>query len=76
MELCDWINLSHVRDQEIKIKHPELSDGLCGIVVRVSGYRSRGHGWPVGRLAGWPGGRMAAKPVTKLSYMGKMLAKC
>jgi hypothetical protein len=30
--------------QENEIKHPEASDRLCGLVVRVPGYRSRGPG--------------------------------
>jgi hypothetical protein len=31
--------------QEIEIKHPEASDRLCDLVVRVPGYRSRGRGF-------------------------------
>jgi hypothetical protein len=32
-------------NQEIEIKHVEASDRLCGLVVRVPGYRFRGPGF-------------------------------
>jgi hypothetical protein len=31
-------------NQEIKIKHLEVSDRLCSLVVKVPGYKSRGPG--------------------------------
>jgi hypothetical protein len=32
-------------NQEIEIKHLDASDRLCGLVVRIPGYRSRGPGF-------------------------------